>query len=401
MRRLVSLAVVSALGISALIGCSQPRPMVMAPPVSQNSGYAAPQPGYGASQPGMGTMATNAPTGGVFQWQDVPANQEVPVMRATFDQGGYQIFAQSGETIVVPFVNNNLYVMKFGRTNSQSFFRNENGVPTLYLRPGEGLENASAQGARWYPIPQDYGYSQPMYVALAPTWNDYANMGWYPGMTYYGGMWGYSPYSHFSWMPGFYINIGGRRYTDYNNYYSYYRSTPGYVRNSVVYHNYNTTRSVGSRSFGSTGSYRPSGGSTGSFGAGRVGGSTGTFGSRPATSTGSFGSGRSTFGSGASSTLGSGRSTFGGGSSSGSGSASGTFGSRPSGGSAFGSRPAGSSFGGGSSGYSSPGRTGGSSFGSGRSTGSSFGGGSGRSSGSSSGGSSGRSSGSFGGSRRR
>ncbi len=380
MRRPVSLVAVSVLGLSLLAGCSQPRPVTMAPPVAANPGYAAPQGGYAAPP---GAMAANAPADGVFQWQDVPANQEVPIIRATFDQGGYQIFAQSGETIVVPFVNNNLYVMKFGRTSGQSYFRNENGVPTLYLRPGEGLENAAAQGARWYPIPQDYAYSQPMYVSLAPTWNDYVGMGWYPGMTYYGGMWGYSPYSHFAWMPGWYINVGGRRYNEYHSYYNYYRSTPGYVRTGVYYHNYNAPRSVVGRTFGSSGTtgsfgsrrtggtFGNSTGSTGSFGSGRTsGGYNSGFGSRPSTSTGSFGSGRST----------------------------GSMSSSPS---TFGSGRTGGSFSGGSSGISNTPRSGSSSFGGGRTSGSSsFGGG--RSSGSSSfGGGSGRSSGSFGGGRRR
>ncbi len=366
MRRLVASAIVSAVGMSLLTGCSQPRPVVMAPPMNQNSGYAAPPQAMGGGQVappqamGGGQMAANGQGGSVYQWQDVPVNQDVPVLRATFDQGGYQIFAQSGETIVVPFANNNMYVMKFGRTNGQAYFRNDGSAPTLYLRPGDSLENAAAQGARWYPIPQDYAYSQPMYVAMAPTWNEYVGMGWYPGMMYYGGMWGYSPYNHFAWMPGWYINVGGRRYSDYNSYHSYYVSTPGYIRNRVVYNNYGSPRGMSGRSFGSSGS-------TGSFGSGRSGGSTGTFGSRPATSTGSFGSGRAggTFGSRPASS-------------------SGGFGTRtpaPSG-STFGSRPTGGSFGG----SSAPSRPSGGSFGgSSRPSGGSFGGG-GRSSGGSFGG---------------
>jgi len=397
MRRLVSLAAVSALGISTLIGCSHQQPVTMAPPMNQNSGYSNAQPPVGNMAP-QGNMAGNMnPAGGnVFQWQDVPANQQVPIVRATFDQGGYQIFAQSGETIVVPFVNNNLYAMKFGRSNNGNYFVNENGVPTLYLMPGQGLENAAAQGAMWYPIPQNYNYTQPMYVALAPSWNDYTSMGWYPGMTYYGGMWGYTPYSH-TWMPGFYISIGGHRYTDYGGYHSYYMSTPGYIRNRVVYNSYYSTPR--GRSFTSTGTgsfNRTSSGSTGSFRSGRFGGSTG--------STGSFGTrrtmGSSTFGNSATGSTGSfGTRRTG----------SGFGGSTPSTGSGFGNRVpslggrnTGSSFGGGST----P-RATGSSFGGGstgttttpRSTGSSFGGGSTRTSGSSFGGGGGRSFG--GGSRRR
>ncbi|MCW3055694.1 MAG: hypothetical protein JWN14_4864 [Chthonomonadales bacterium] len=385
MRRLVSLAAVSALGISTLIGCSHQQPVTMAPPMNQNSGYSNAQPPVGNMAP-QGNMAGNMnPAGGnVFQWQDVPANQQVPIARATFDQGGYQIIAQSGETIVVPFVNNNLYAMKFGRSNNGNYFINENGVPTLYLQPGQGLENAAAQGAMWYPIPQNYAYTQPMYVAVAPSWNDYTNMGWYPGMTYYGGMSGYTPYGHFGWMPGFYISIGGHRYSDYGGYHTYYNANPGYIRNRVVYNTYNTPRGGSGRTFGS---------STGSFGSGRFGGSTGSSGTRRTTGSSTFGS--SAAGSGGS--FGTRRT------------GSGFGGSTPSTGSGFGNRVpslsgrnTGSSFGGGSS---NP-RTTGSSFGGGstgststpRSTGSSFGG-STRTSGSSFGGGSGRSFG--GGSRRR
>src|SRR5207244_1384423 len=123
-----------------------------------------------------------------------PQGQQIPINAARFDQGGYQLYAATGETIVVPFVNQNMYVMKFGRSaNGQMFFVAEGDAPTLYLPPNGYLENAVAQNARWYPIPADYAYSRPMYVGLAPSWAEYTAMGWYPGMVTYGGMWGYSP----------------------------------------------------------------------------------------------------------------------------------------------------------------------------------------------------------------
>jgi len=371
MRRLVSLAAVSALGISTLIGCSHQQPVTMAPPMNQNSGYSNAQPPVGNMAPQGGMAGNMSPAGGnVFQWQDVPANQQVPIVRATFDQGGYQIFAQSGETIVVPFVNNNLYAMKFGRSNNGNYFINENGVPTLYLQPGQGLENASAQGAMWYPIPQNYAYTQPMYVAVAPSWNDYTNMGWYPGMTYYGGMSGYTPYGHFGWMPGFYISIGGHRYSDYGGYHTYYNANPGYIRNRVVYNSYYSTPRGRSFTSTSTGSFnRSATGSTGSYRTGRTTGSSG-FGSSAAGSKGSFGTRRMGSGFGGSTpSTGSGfgnrvpsltgrntGSSFGGGSST--------------------PRATGSSFGGGSTGTTTTPRSTGSSFGgSTRTSGSSFGGG--------------------------
>ena len=365
-------------------GCGSPQmpPVSQAPPISANmpSGYNAPPMQANAQMQPQGSA-------GVYQWQDVPLNQQVPISRAVFDQGGYQIFAQSGETIVVPFANQNLYVLKFGQTNGNPYFVNEGSAPVLYLSPGGFLENAAAQGARWYPFSQNYAYTQPVYVGLAPSWNDYVGMGWYPGMHYYGGMWGMTPYSHL-WMPGFYINIGGNRYTDYGRYRSYYTTHTNYAPMRTVYSNYGT-RSTGSFGTGRVSSgFGNRAGSTGSFGTGRTSSGFGN----GAGSTGSFGSGRSSGfgganGSGGSFGAGRSRTTFGSPGASGSGS----FGSgtRASGGSSFG----------GASGYSNTPRASGGSFGGGRSSsGGSFGGG--RSSGGSFGG--GRSSGSsFGGGRRR
>ena len=412
---------VALVGVVGLLGCSsQPPPAAMAPPVQQTAPVAAP---VGAPPQDMG----------VYNWRDVPQGQRVPVQRARFDQGGYQLYCATGETIVVPFENQNLYVMKFGRAHRDpSYFVNE-GVPVLYLNDNDYLENAAAQNARWYPIPRDYNYTRPIYVSVAPSWSAYTSMGWYPGMVAYGGVWGYSPGVHFNWMPSFAVNIGGTYYRSYDTYRSYYASNPGYVRNRVVYNNYNT-RSTGSwgsgRSAYSTGSFRSSGrsGGTGSFGTGRVSGSgsfgtgrasgfgsaggSGSFGTGSSTGSAGFGSGRSmggggSFGSGSfGSRAPSGGSAFGSG---GRSSGTGSFGSAPSSGSAFGGRSSGSSFGGGGGGsFGSSSRSsgssfggtrsmggGGSSFGGGRSGGSSFG--SGRSSGAS--GSSFRSSGSFGGGR--
>ena len=329
-------------------GHQQQQPYNMAPPITNNGQQMGQQnmappvnQGYQQAQNGQ-QSGDQQQSAGVYQWQDVPQGQQVQVTRATFDQGGYQIFAATGETIVVPFVNQNLYALKFGKTPGQTYFINDGQAPVLYLAPGSYLENAAAQNARWYPIPNDYAYSQPMYVSVAPSWADYAAMGWYPGMNYYGGMWGYHPYGAV-WMPGMYVSIYGSRYASYTSYHSYYIGHPGYVRTTTVYRNYSSPRGTtfGSRSFAS--------GSRGSFGSGNRS----TFGSSANNSRGSFGSGASTarpFGG----SRPSGGSSFGG--------------SRPSGGSSFGgSRPSGgSSFGG-----SRP--SGGSSFGGSRSSGGSFG----------------------------
>ena len=81
-----------AAALSLLAGCSQNSPPVMmAPPttpitISQQDG-------------GQGGQAYN--------WTEVPSGQQVPIQRAVFDQGGYQLYSQQG-TIVVPFANQNM-----------------------------------------------------------------------------------------------------------------------------------------------------------------------------------------------------------------------------------------------------------------------------------------------------
>ena len=365
-----ALALSAALALVALAagGCSsrQSAPVTMAPPISAPAD-------------------ASAQNGGVFQWQDVPQGQQIPITRAVFDQGGYQLYAQSGETILVPFANQNLYVMKFGIASGPMYFVQDGSTPTLFVPRGTGLENASAQGARWYPFSQDYDYQRPVYVGIAPSWNAYTSMGWYPGMSYYGGYWGSRP-GIFTPMTGIVFNIGGTRYNGWNSYSNYYRSNPGYTRPTRTY-NYASTGRQSPSSFGrnrGTGSFGSSAGrssgtysnSRPSFGSGNTrssGGSTGSFG-RTRSGGGLFGGGSST-----SSRPSSGSSGFGTTRRSGSGSfgtSSGSSGYRSSGGrsssGSFGSSSGRSSSSGGSFGRSSSGRSSGGSFG--RSSGGSFGG---------------------------
>jgi hypothetical protein len=278
MKQLTSLAFLGLL----TAGCfSRPDPVTMAPPV-------APPP------------VASAQGGQTWDWKDVPKNEKIPINRGVFDQGGYQLYAKSGETIVVPFENQNMYVMKFGQTSGESYFQVEENAPTLYLREGEALENAAAQGAKWYPFSQTHRYERPAYVGIAPSWGEFVAMGWYAGMVYHGGYWGYRP-----WYPGFYgyspmmglnINIGGRGY-DWGGYRSYYRTNTVNRYSMRSTYNYN---SVGrrapttfGRSSGSSGSFGRRTGSSGGFGRssggsfGRSSGSSGSFGRR---SGGSFGS---------------------------------------------------------------------------------------------------------------
>ena len=58
----------------------------------------------------------------VYNWQDVPEGEKVPVKEVLFDAGGYQVVCDSGDKIVVPFVNENTNVMKFGRSDTQDCY---------------------------------------------------------------------------------------------------------------------------------------------------------------------------------------------------------------------------------------------------------------------------------------
>jgi hypothetical protein len=358
-----------------LSGCSHNTPPVaMAPPATPVT-ISQPMDQSGGMQNG-GMPSPGIQSTGAYNWTDVPVGQQVEITRAIFDQGGYQLNSPQG-TIVVPFANQNMYVMKFGRSQTGSmYFVNSGQFPTLYLPQGIGLQNAAQPGSDWYPFPQNYAYTNPVYVGLAPSWSAFTGMGWYPGMAYYGGYYGYSPYSIIGPMVGLHFLIGGSPYYGWNSYHSYYNSHPGYapmrvvsrtVYNQAARTSFNSS-GFGRRTFGSAGTAFGSGRSS-SFGSGSFNRGPSNFGStaRPAlgsgASGGSFGRGPSGFGG----SFGGGRRSFPASASPAPPASSGGFGSRP----AFG----GSSFGGGAS---APRPSfGGSSFGGGRSFGGSgFGGGS-------------------------
>ena len=163
-------------------------------------------------------------------WQKVPQGQQIPVKQATFDQAGYWIETDNGQTISVPFADQNMYVMKFGRSDTgQSYFVNDGAAPVLYLTQDAYLANAAAQNARWYPLTPDYPYTTPVYVAMAGNWPLYTAMGWYPGMAIYGGLWRTSMNAPFAVMPGYYTRVGGVVYRTFRDYRNYYTTHPGYV----------------------------------------------------------------------------------------------------------------------------------------------------------------------------
>ena len=211
-----------AAGISLAAGTAfADDPTSMAPPVE-------------TSAPAGFSGETNAAADSVFNWREIPANQEVPLTRASFDQGGYQLYDAVGETIVVPFTSENLYVMKFATSpNGNLYFENEGGYPVLYVPRGGFLENATVSGARWYPFGQDFHPTEPVFLGIAPSYDEFINLGWYPDTFFYGGYYGHSSFiSGGIFLPtiGLFFSIGGHPYYGWNDYHRYYEGHPGYYR---------------------------------------------------------------------------------------------------------------------------------------------------------------------------
>lgn len=247
-------------GIAALCGlalCSPALadgPTSMAPPIQST-----------ASQ----ETGVNAATDSVFNWSEIPADQQVPLQRATFDQGGYQLYDTAGETIVVPFADQNLYVMKFAESpTGKLYFINTGGCPVLYLPKNGSLENATVPGARWYPFGQDFHPSEPVFLGIAPSYPEFIDLGWYPETAFYGGYYGRTSFlagGLFLPTVGLFFEIGGQPYYGWNSYQRYYAGHPGFSRTSYYRRDYYHTESRPGRDFRG---YAGAGG----FGAGRSNG---------------------------------------------------------------------------------------------------------------------------------
>ena len=336
-----------ALGTALIAGSAGPGfcqgPYTMAPPVSPGSGNAPPTDAPpDASVPDNYDPDNNPPDTGptdqeqssqvqpppssvsastVFNWQEVPVNQTVPIDRAVFDQDGYQLYDNVGETIIVKYNDDNLYVMKFAVSHTgDMYFVNSGTTPVLYV-PADGyLENATVAGARWYPFTPDFQPATPVFLGCAPSWDDYVDIGWYPGMYCYGGYWCGTSVGYFGPTFGLFISVGGHRFDGWSDY-GYYARDHGAphrigIYNQSAYHFANRSF-AGGRSFRGSGSFsgRSSfGGRAGSaFGgqnsSGRVFRGAAGFGSH---SNGSYHGGPGSFGGDRSNSIRSGSSSFGG-----------------------------------------------------------------------------------------
>jgi hypothetical protein len=210
-------------------------PIAMAPPVANS----VPPP---------------AGTDNVFQWTEIPANEQVPLTRAVFDQGGYQLYDTSGETVVVPFTNQNLYVMKFAVSpNNTLYFINESGTPVLYVPRNGYLENASVPGAKWYPFSEQFAPTQPVYLGVAPSYTEFVDVGWYPNTVIYGGYYCSTPFIAgviFRPTLGLTFIIGGHPYYGWHDYHHYVVVHPApYHMHYVNEHIYHVSRVYAAHDF--------------------------------------------------------------------------------------------------------------------------------------------------------
>lgn len=185
--------------------------------------------------------ASSASADSVFNWKEVPQDQQVPIRRAVFDRGGYQLYDEAGETIVVPFADQNLYVMKFAVSpDGSTYFINTGDAPVLYLPRDAYLDNAAVPGAHWYPFSDDFHPEHPVFVGIAPNWDDYCTMGWYPDMVCYGGYWGeHSFLTGGIFLPSFGLTfvIGGHHFDGWQPYHHYYYGHPAPYHVTVINRN--------------------------------------------------------------------------------------------------------------------------------------------------------------------
>ncbi len=230
----ISGAVRRAAGITpvlALLGLAAPSfaapPGTMAPPVDT-----------GLSGSAVGAPA-DAGQDTVFQWSEVPQNQRVPLTRAVFDQNGYQLYDTVGETIVVPFVGNNLYVMQFAEsTDGTTYLINTGAAPVLYIPRGGFLENAAVPGARWYPFSDDFHPARPVYLGVAPSWDAFVSIGWAPDVIVRGGYWGRRDFvagGVFLPSVGLTFEVGGRSFSGWQPYHDYVVVHPDHFRYGGAY----------------------------------------------------------------------------------------------------------------------------------------------------------------------
>ncbi len=129
-------------------------------------------------------------------WNAVTPGTPVPLSRANFDNGGYQLFDTAGGSIRVPFANNDVHVMKFAVSpDNTTFFVNDGTAPVLHIPRDICLYNTAVPGARWYPFSARFSPVRPVFFGIAPSYSEYVQIGWLPNTITYGGFYGTMSYT--------------------------------------------------------------------------------------------------------------------------------------------------------------------------------------------------------------
>ncbi|MBC8138981.1 MAG: hypothetical protein H8F28_24155 [Fibrella sp.] len=164
------------------------------------------------------------------RWNDFPVSKRVALTRATVDKGGYRLYNTTGATITVPFTNRDIHVMKFAVSpDSTTFFVNDGVAPILYLPQNGWLINSNVSGGRWYPFSPQFQPIQPVFLAIAPNYSEYATVIWYPNTITYGGYYGVTSYIDggvFQPTSGVTFYIGTQSYNGWSPYRDYVLSIP-------------------------------------------------------------------------------------------------------------------------------------------------------------------------------
>ena len=178
-----------------------------------------------------------ARTGGgkhrAYNWTEVPAGSRCQFSAPSLTRAAISSIQPQG-TIVVPFANQNLYVMKFGQSyNGGMYFINNGQYPTFYLPAGRrtstmqpSRERTGTRSRKTMPIRSLY---MSVLRQVGPHSRGWAGIPACPTTAATGAT---VPYSMIGPMVGLHFLIGGSPYYGWNSYHSYYYSGHPYGASS-------------------------------------------------------------------------------------------------------------------------------------------------------------------------
>jgi hypothetical protein len=166
----------------------------------------------------------------VIKWTRLPLHQDFVITHASFSQRGYRLYDDQDETILVPFTDDNLYVMKFGVSPDEDMHFIRSTHSPVLLVPVDGyLSNQDVPGDIWYPFSDSYQPQTPVYYSIAPTWTDYLAIDWYSGYEFHGGYYcrrAFVPGIVVTPVPGLTIIVAGQSFSGWHDYKNHHHHSP-------------------------------------------------------------------------------------------------------------------------------------------------------------------------------